>query len=131
MKVGIALGAGGAKGIAHIPMLEVLDELGVTPHRIAGSSIGAVMGALYASGLEAIEIKELVAGLAITRADTVRGVFAQRKLNRWVEMIDPDFRRSGLIKAESIMARLCQERACEDFSDLAIPLTVVATGSVQ
>ena len=49
-RIGIALGAGGAKGIAHIPMLEALDELGVTPHRVAGCSIGAVMGALYASG---------------------------------------------------------------------------------
>ena len=47
-RIGIALGAGGAKGIAHIPMLEALDELGVRPHRISGSSIGAVMGALYA-----------------------------------------------------------------------------------
>ena len=42
-RIGIALGAGGAKGIAHIPMLEALDEFGNTPHRIAGSSIGAVI----------------------------------------------------------------------------------------
>ncbi|MEX1311698.1 MAG: patatin-like phospholipase family protein, partial [Candidatus Sulfomarinibacteraceae bacterium] len=42
-------------------------------------------------------------------------------------MIDPDFRRSGLIKAESVMARLCQERSCDSFADLAIPLSVVAT----
>jgi NTE family protein len=126
-RIGIALGAGGAKGIAHIPMLEALDEIGVVPTRIAGCSIGAVIGALYASGLPAVEIKEMIAGLAITRSDTVRGVFAERKLGRWIEMIDPDFRRSGLIKAESIMARLCQERSCDSFSDLAIPLSVVAT----
>jgi NTE family protein len=126
-RIGIALGAGGAKGIAHIPMLEVLDELGVVPTRIAGCSIGAVIGALYASGLPAVEIKHMIAGLAITRSDTVRGVFAERKLGRWIEMIDPDFRRSGLIKAESIMAQLCQERSCDSFSDLAIPLSVVAT----
>ena len=126
-RIGIALGAGGAKGIAHIPMLEALDELGVVPTRIAGCSIGAVIGALYASGLPAVEIKHMIAGLAITRSDTVRGVFAERKLGRWIEMIDPDFRRSGLIKAESIMAQLCQERSCDSFSDLAIPLSVVAT----
>ena len=66
-KVGIALGAGGAKGIAHIPMLEALDELGITPHRIAGCSIGAIMGALYASGQSAEEIKEKIAHIAITR----------------------------------------------------------------
>jgi NTE family protein len=82
-RIGIALGAGGAKGIAHIPMLEVLDELGVVPTRIAGCSIGAVIGALYASGLPAVEIKHMIAGLAITRSDTVRGVFAERKLARF------------------------------------------------
>jgi len=38
-KIGLALGGGGAKGIAHIPMLELLDELGVRPHRIAGTDI--------------------------------------------------------------------------------------------
>ena len=126
-KIGIALGAGGAKGVAHIPMLEALDELGITPHRIAGCSIGAVMGALYASGLSAQEIKDKIAHLAITRSDTVRGVFSDRKINKWLGMIDPDFRRSGLIKSESIMAELCEDRSCETFEELAIPLTVVAT----
>ena len=126
-KVGIALGAGGAKGIAHIPMLEALDELGITPHRIAGCSIGAVIAALYASGLSAQEIKEKIARLAITRSDTMRGVFSEKKIGKWMGMIDPDFRRSGLVKAESIMAELCRDRACETFEELAIPLSVVAT----
>jgi NTE family protein len=126
-KIGIALGAGGAKGIAHIPMLEALDELGITPHRIAGCSIGAVMGALYASGLPALEIKDKIAHLAITRSDTMRGVFSDRKIRKWMAMIDPDFRHSGLIKSESIMAELCEGRTCESFEELAIPLVVVAT----
>ena len=126
-KIGIALGAGGAKGIAHIPMLEALDELGVTPHRVAGCSIGAVMGALYASGLSAAEIKDKIARLAITRSDTMRGVFSDKKISKWWGMIDSDFRRSGLIKAESIMASLCDERSCETFEELPIPFAVVAT----
>ncbi len=126
-KIGIALGAGGAKGIAHIPMLEALDELGITPHRIAGCSIGAVMGALYASGLRAAEIKDKIARLAITRSDTMRGVFSEKKIRKWWGMIDPDFRSSGLIKAESIMASLCDERSCETFEELPIQFAVVAT----
>ena len=126
-KIGIALGAGGAKGVAHIPMLEALDELGVTPHRIAACSIGAVMGALYASGMTTGEIKETSARLAITKGDSVRGMFADRKFNTWVGMIDPDFRRSGLLKSESIMAQLCQDRACDSFEELVVPLSVVAT----
>ncbi len=126
-KIGIALGAGGARGIAHIPMLEALDELGITPHRIAGASIGAVMAALYASGLSAQEIKEKIARLAITRSDTMRGVFSEKKIGTWMGMIDPDFRKSGLVKAESIMAELCRDRSCETFEELVIPLSVVAT----
>jgi len=43
-RIGIALGAGGAKGIAHIPMLEALDEIGIVPTRIAGCSIGGSSG---------------------------------------------------------------------------------------
>jgi len=127
MKVGVALGAGGAKGVAHIPMLEVLDELGLRPHRVSGCSFGAVMGALYASGMTAAEIKETIRRLAITRADTVRGVFSDRKLNTLLGMLDPDFRNSGLLKSESIMAELCHERTCDSFDDLVIPLSVVAT----
>ena len=45
---GLALGGGGAKGLAHIYMLEVIDEFGIEPSRIAGTSIGAIVGALYA-----------------------------------------------------------------------------------
>lgn len=42
LKIGIALGGSGANGLAHINMLEVFDELEITPHRIAGTSIGAI-----------------------------------------------------------------------------------------
>ena len=126
-KIGIALGAGGAKGIAHIPMLEALDEMGISPHRVAGCSFGAVIGALYASGLSAAEIKDKIARLAITRSDTMRGVLSDSKISKWWGMIDQDFRRSGLIKAESIMATLCRDSSCETFEDLAIPISVVAT----
>ena len=48
--VGVALGSGGAKGLAHIPVLEVLDEFGIKPKQISGTSIGAVIGTLYAAG---------------------------------------------------------------------------------
>ena len=81
-KIGIALGAGGAKGIAHIPMLEALDELGVTPHRVAGCSIGAVIGALYASGLPAAEIKDKIYKEAQTAKDELKRQLAE-KLAAW------------------------------------------------
>jgi NTE family protein len=59
-KIGLALGGGGAKGLAHIALLEVLDEFGIRPHCIAGTSIGAVIGVLYASGHPAREIREQI-----------------------------------------------------------------------
>lgn len=55
-RIGLALGGGGARGLAQLPVLETLDELGVRPYAIAGTSIGAVMGSLYASGLSGKEI---------------------------------------------------------------------------
>src|SRR5690349_24527745 len=51
--IALALGGGGARGLAHILMLEVFDELGIRPKIIAGTSIGALFGAAYASGLSA------------------------------------------------------------------------------
>jgi len=125
--VGIALGAGGAKGVAHVPMLEVLDELEIRPARIAGCSIGAVIGAMYASGLSAEQIKTRIRDLVVTKGRAIREAFSQRKIFKWIEMIDPDFRNSGLIKSESIMASMCEERSCASFEELEIPLTVVAT----
>jgi hypothetical protein len=53
--VGLALGAGGARGLAHIVVLEALDELGVKPVAIAGSSIGAVIGAAVGAGFSAAD----------------------------------------------------------------------------
>ncbi len=125
-RVGIALGSGGAKGFAHLAMLEALDDLGITAHRIAGCSMGAVMGALYASGLSAKEIIEEIERLAITRDDTIRGVLAGRKIRRWLRMIDSDFLNGGLLKSEAIMATLVETGLRERFEDLAIPLAVVA-----
>ena len=127
LKIGIALGAGGAKGIAHIPMLEALDEFGITPHRVAGSSIGAVIGSLYASGLSAKKIKDKVAHLAITKKDTVHSVLSDRKIGRWMEMIDVDFHHSGLLKSEAVMTGLYEDGSISTFEELVIPLTVVAT----
>ena len=125
--VGIALGAGGAKGIAHIPMLEALDELGIIPHRIAGSSIGAVMGALYASGMTAQDIKNLVSHLAITKGNTFREVVKDRKIGKWMAMIDPDFGNGGLVNSGAVLDELCKDRPCTTFEELVIPLAVVAT----
>lgn len=60
----IALGGGGAAGIGHIPALEALDELGIRPTSIVGTSMGAMIGAGYAAGLSGSEIRAYVTDLA-------------------------------------------------------------------
>jgi NTE family protein len=60
LKVGLVLGGGGARGIAHIAYLNALDELDIKPDVIAGTGIGALVGGLYASGKSPNEIVELL-----------------------------------------------------------------------
>lgn len=70
--IGLAPGLGGANGRAHIIKLEVFDELGIVPDAIAGCSIGSIMGALYASGKSAQEIKAIVDELVVRKNDTMK-----------------------------------------------------------
>src|SRR5919199_4336757 len=58
--VALVLSGGGAKGLAHIGVLRVLDSLGVRPDLVVGSSMGAIIGALYASGMSARALDSLV-----------------------------------------------------------------------
>ena len=63
MKIGCALGGGAARGLSHIGVLKVLHEYGISPDIIVGTSIGALIGALYAGGLEPNDIERIVLGL--------------------------------------------------------------------
>ena len=56
--LGLALGSGGARGVAHIGFLQALEEAGIKPDYISGCSMGAVIGGCYASGISAMEIKD-------------------------------------------------------------------------
>ena len=67
----LALGAGGARGLAHVAVFEALDEMGLRPAAIAGSSIGAVAGALYAAGMTGKAIHRHVIDLAHDRAEVM------------------------------------------------------------
>ena len=60
--IGLALSGGGAKGFAHLGALQALDEKGIKPDIIAGTSAGAVVGAFYAAGLKPKEILKLFLG---------------------------------------------------------------------
>ena len=51
LRIGVALGGGAAQGFAHVTVLEAIDELGLKPTAVAGTSMGAIIGAAYAAGM--------------------------------------------------------------------------------
>jgi NTE family protein len=127
MKLGIALGGGGVRGLAHVPILQVLDDLRMRPALIAGTSMGAIVGALYASGMSAGEMREIIVKRLILKNDTWRDVLEKREdLLKWVYAFKPDFSGSGLIDAKGILNSLLNEIKVDSFEDLDIPLLVVA-----
>ena len=124
--IALALGSGGARGLAHILVLEVLDELGLKPKAIAGTSIGALFGAAYAAGLSAKHIRAIAEETLGGRFDLLRQLFAARsepvqKVLRLVPL------RSSLLNPASLLDLLVADLLPNDFSDLEIPLKVVAT----
>ena len=125
MRIGLALGGGGAKGLAHIAMLEVFDDLGVRPHRIAATSIGAIIGAVYASGRPAKEIRDAIAELTRTPSGLKEWIEA-RQLPSWLDFIGIDIGKSSLLHVDRFLATLEEVIGVANFEDLAIPLEVVA-----
>ena len=126
-RIGLALGGGGAKGLAHIPMLETLDAMGLRPHCIAGTSIGAIMGALYAAGVSGRAIRERVNTMLISKGDSFRDALKKRDALRWIEFLDVDFGRSALFRGDKFIAFLYEAIGVETFEELDIPLRVVAS----
>ena len=126
-RIGLALGGGGARGLAHIHVLETLDELGVRPCMISGTSIGSIMGALYASGLSGNKIRKLIDRMIVKKVEKLSDVFTRKDLLKWVELIDPSFHRGALIKGEKFIRFLAESMNCDTFEELKIPLTTVAT----
>lgn len=124
-KVGIALGGGGAKGLSHISMLQVLDEAGVKPHEISGTSIGAIMGVLYASGKSVSEIRSGIDELTATPRN-FKEVMQARQLPGWLDVIGVEVGRSSLLQVDKFLEGLERVIGISTFEELDIPLKVVA-----
>ncbi len=125
IRLGIALGGGGARGLAHIPILELLDEMRIKPCCITGTSIGAVIGALYASGMSGSEIRSLVRKTIIRKNDSPIEIL--KDIKRFVKFLDIDFMGPGVFKGDSIVKYLYDSIKIDDFDELEIPLKVVTT----
>jgi len=125
VKIGLALGGGGVRGLALIPMLEVFDELGIRPYRISGTSLGAVMGALYASGMSAADIREWMGELL--QHDPHHKTRSLKAMLRWIKFKDFEFGAEGLFRGDRFMYLLQEAMGVTRFEELKIPLRVVAT----
>ena len=127
-RVGLALGGGGAKGLAHILMLETLDELGIRPRVIAGTSIGAIIGAAYAAGLSGSQIRAQVE--QFFAEDDKDSLFSLPKSLRWLDFIDPAFASGGLLDSNDFIAWLGEVLPTGNFESLQIPLKIITADLV-
>ncbi|WP_288074487.1 patatin-like phospholipase family protein [Marinobacter sp.] len=142
-KVGLVLSGGGAKGMAHVGVLRVLEELKVPVDIVVGTSAGSAVGALYASGMEVQEIEERFIEMdwvSSFRDDPGRAYKpVRRKRQDWRYPVSPGIgvRMDGLHLGGGIIAgqnlgfilnELTRDAALvEDFDELAIPFRAVAT----
>lgn len=121
----IAFGGGGARGLAHIHVIEALDELGIKPVAIAGSSIGALMGAGVASGMTGREIHDYARSILGTRAQVASRMWRARP-GTFAEAVEGGL-RLGQFNVERILKAFLPEIVPARFEELKIPLKVTAT----
>lgn len=107
--IGIALGGGFARGIAHIGVLRVLEQENIPVRVVTGTSVGALIGACYCSGLSIAEMKEVAHNTRFT-------TFA-----RWT------LSRCGFASSDRMISFLTRTLKCRTFEELRIPLGVTAT----
>lgn len=124
--IGLVLGGGGARGLAHILMLEVFDELGIKPKIIAGTSIGAIYGAAYAAGLSARDIRAHTEETLTKRFGLVRDLFAARVQGsgRFWNFFSE---RAAILAPGALLDLVLPRGVPLAFEELAIPLRIVAS----
>jgi len=145
-RIGLVLGGGGARGFAHVGVLEVMEQNRIPVHAIAGTSMGAVVGSLYASGKTAEEIAAITREISWVTIfdDTIprERVPFRRKRDQRDVLIDYriSFDDNGLVLPKGVLRGqdlfltlaeyLATARSVDDFDNLAIPFRAVATDIV-
>jgi NTE family protein len=107
--IGVALGGGFARGIAHIGVLKVLEEEGIPVHAVAGTSVGALIGACYCSGLTPVELEAVAHSVRFT-------TFARWTVSRF-----------GFASNDRMVSFLARTLKAKTFEEMSIPLGVTAT----
>ena len=108
-RVGLALGSGGARGFAHIGVLQVLEEAGVPINAIAGSSMGSLIGAIYATGAPIRRIEQLACHLPVSQ---------------WLDVTFPRFGMLAGERFHQLIRLLTKDR---NFEETNLPFAIVAT----
>jgi NTE family protein len=145
-RIGLVLGGGGAKGAAHIGVLRVLDELHIPVDCVAGTSMGALVGATFAAGTSAEDIERQVLAINWSRTVGSEGQRDRMPINRKLEgltytnNLDVGIKNGtirgsgGLLRTQDIedvlRGLVLDARLTRDFDDLPIPYRAVATDMV-
>ena len=111
--LGLALGSGGSRGIAHIGFLQALEDAEIYPDYISGCSMGSVVGAAYSAGLSPEDMRR--AALAL----------------RFFDLLDITSRPGGVLDTRKMSKLLARYIGEKDFSELKIPFTCIAVDMLQ
>ncbi len=109
--LGLALGGGAARGFAHIGVLQVLDEAGIKPGLVVGTSAGSLVGAIYASGKSGVQLQQVALGMD------------EAAITDWTL---PFFNR-GVLRGEALGRYVSAQVAGKTIEEMPLPLGIVAT----
>jgi len=123
----LALGAGGAKGLAHVVVIEAFEELGIKPAIISGVSMGAVVGAFYAAGKTSGDMKEAYYELVNPKEDRFFDFIKKNDFVKMLRLLSPEVTKTGFIKGEKFLNYMHSILKVSKFEELEIPLKIVAT----
>ena len=144
-KIGYVLSGGGAKGMAHVGVLKVLEEVGLEPDYITGTSMGSIMGGLYSIGYSADEIAQLIETIdwstVLTNEIPSNKVLMQRKHEYGRFLLEmPVFNGkpelpAGVIEGQKLSALFSEltwrQAGVDDFSDFPFPFACISTDILQ
>ena len=120
----LALGGGGARGFAHIIVLEVLDDLGIKPDVISGSSIGSIMAVCYAGGMQGKEIRSFFINLSKQKTHLLT-TLASARIGRIRDVIN--FANPLMIDGKKLLDIFWPQQVPKFFENLSIPVRLTVT----
>ncbi len=124
-KLGLALGGGGLRGLAHIGILQVLEDNNIPPNIVAGTSVGSIIAALYASGMSAYQMEQEVVKLKPhDYLDYNFSGFIKHLLACFFPAINNNI--DGIIKGERLEKIVCHLTGGRDLRDSKVPLAIIA-----